>query len=454
MAAANASIYVLVNVVEMEQCSEMDEACELDFKLYNTNLVFDRSGCIVSRYRKFNLFVEPYMNVTESAETATFETDFGVTFGHFICFDILFKSPAIDLINMNVTHILYPSMWFSETPFLTSVQIQQSFAQRNNIVLISAGTNSPANSNTGSGIFVGRHGAIEKIISFKNESRMMIAEVPKNVDDLEYEPPAPSVAPYSPLEMTELNLWNFSPPTTFPLTGYFESTVDNVSCEFNVNFTKLDVSDEDVGYGYRLAVFSGVRNYANIVNGGEIHCAIIPCIDENDEETCGHNVKESERLVPSVEFQDIFIKLIVNDDEESYLVMPTTLDTSINPLATRKYVFLHHIEGESQNYSIKSTVDLSNLMTFGIYGRNFNLDNKVFENDEADDSLNVPSENDENNETISLGGDDDDDNDFRLKMIIYVVLMVVLSVVTSIMVYRKLQTPYIKPDLNKRKSCI
>lgn len=59
------------------------------------------------------------MNVTEEAEIATFETNFGVTFGTFICFDIMFEKPALQLVRQGVKHIVYPTMWFSEVPFLT-----------------------------------------------------------------------------------------------------------------------------------------------------------------------------------------------------------------------------------------------------------------------------------------------------------------------------------------------
>lgn len=105
------------------------------------------------------------MNSEEVAEVATFETDFGVTFGHFVCFDILFRTPALDLLDKNVRHFLFPSMWFSKMPFLTSTQFHSAWAYKNNVVLISSGANSPVNGSTGSGIFVGKHGAIELIVS-------------------------------------------------------------------------------------------------------------------------------------------------------------------------------------------------------------------------------------------------------------------------------------------------
>jgi hypothetical protein len=47
------------------------------------------------------------------------ETDFGVKLGIFTCFDILFKSPAQDLAEEGVDGVIFPTMWFSELPFLT-----------------------------------------------------------------------------------------------------------------------------------------------------------------------------------------------------------------------------------------------------------------------------------------------------------------------------------------------
>jgi pantetheine hydrolase len=397
------------------------------------------------------------MNVTQKPEISTFETDFGVTFGHFICFDILFKSPALDLINnLNVTHILYPTMWYSEIPFLTSVQIQQSFAERNNVVLLSAGANSPENSNTGSGIFVGKHGAVDKIISYKSESRMLIAEVPKDVNDDDYEPGIPSTEPYTQEEMNEMKLWKFVSKKTYPLTHHKIIELNQAECEFHLNYTEHDIYDDEKHFGFRLAAYSGTRSYEGIINAGELHCAIVSCSDPSDEDTCGQKVT-SERSTPSVTFHQIVIKLNLHDDEEkNYLIMPTSLDTSILPLSSHLYQFKHmHVSG-GQKYSMKSVQVNETMMTFGIYGRNFKLDNKNFhiddnELDSSDEMLR--SDDSEVNDTTERDSEDEV-SDLQLKMSIYIVIMVVLSIITSIMVYRKLQTPYIKPDVNRRKFSI
>lgn len=89
--------------------------------LYNTNVVFDRKGAVISRYRKFNLFLEPGVNTTYKAERTTFHTDFGVRFGHFICFDIMFHDPAEFMVRTGVTDFVFSTMWFSQMPFLTGI---------------------------------------------------------------------------------------------------------------------------------------------------------------------------------------------------------------------------------------------------------------------------------------------------------------------------------------------
>lgn len=100
-AARDNQIYVLVNVVEKDFCTPGSDACKPPYNvqndgysLYNTNIVFDRKGRIISRYRKVNLFIEPSTNDPLDQPLPIFETDFGVKFGHFICYDILFKYPA------------------------------------------------------------------------------------------------------------------------------------------------------------------------------------------------------------------------------------------------------------------------------------------------------------------------------------------------------------------------
>lgn len=181
--------YVVVGIVTKVACPDDDMIEQNDprdcadrqdaMSYYNTNVVFDRNGTVVSRYRKFNLFGEDVDRPFEPS-LAFFDTDFGVKFGHFICFDILFRYPALELIRSeNITDIIYPTMWYSEMPFLTAVQVQHSWALTNNINLLAAGANNPAVGSTGTGIFAGRKGSLISVMEAMNATNLYTATVPK-----------------------------------------------------------------------------------------------------------------------------------------------------------------------------------------------------------------------------------------------------------------------------------
>lgn len=268
---------------------------------------------------------------------------------------------------------------------------------------------------------------------------MIIAEIPKDVNDPEYSPSEPSVKPYTPEEMQGLKVWTFQLKNPHQLQASYESTDGNLTCKFEVDFSSKHDDDE---IEYEFTVFSGIRSYAGIKNAGEIHCAIILSADSKE-----YNEKGS-----TVEFDRIHIEAVINDDPKGFLVMPTSLDSSILPLSTNKYIFEQDIDGDEQKYSMKSTQKLSNLITFGIYGRNFNLDSDALEANMVQRLSVDPSENEIEPNEIEVE-DESTEIDLSVKMTIYVFLMIVLSVVTTIMVRRKLQTPYVKPDLRQaRKS--
>uniref|UniRef100_A0A146LGU5 Vanin-like protein 2 n=1 Tax=Lygus hesperus TaxID=30085 RepID=A0A146LGU5_LYGHE len=171
--AKNYSIYVAVNLHERYT----DPNTTKSFK-YNTNVVFNREGAIVARYRKFNLYGEG-VNITDNPEHSFFDSDFGVRFGQFICFDILFKEPTLVLINKyNVTDFIFSSHWFSELPFLTSVQRQWSWAVGNDVNLISAGVNNVTSGSSGSGIFRGKNSNNLYTLSTMTGSTLLIGDVP------------------------------------------------------------------------------------------------------------------------------------------------------------------------------------------------------------------------------------------------------------------------------------
>lgn len=122
-AARKYAKYVVINLTEQELCSAVPEdtrpCASSGLNIYNTNVVFDRSGAVVSRYRKVHLYGEN-KNSTLVPEFGWFDTDFGVRFGHFVCFDILFYSPAQEMVDSyGIKDFIFTTMWFSQLPFLT-----------------------------------------------------------------------------------------------------------------------------------------------------------------------------------------------------------------------------------------------------------------------------------------------------------------------------------------------
>lgn len=127
--------YVVINLTEKSICPDKQQIefndsrpCSDDkINKYNTNVVFDRDGRVISKYRKFNLYGELGVIQPLFPQSIPFTTDFNVTFGQIICFDILFYSPTMDLVKQGVRDFIYPTMWFSKAPFLTGKCFSFSF---------------------------------------------------------------------------------------------------------------------------------------------------------------------------------------------------------------------------------------------------------------------------------------------------------------------------------------
>lgn len=177
-AAKQYNAYLVVNYIEKEDCNN----CGGDNKnLYNSNIIFDRNGTIISRYRKYNLFQEFSFNITHEPDISIFETDFGVKFGHFICFDILFETPALELLRKHkITDIVYPTHWFGELPFLDALSVQAAWSYANDVNLLASGFNNPTTGSTGSGIFTGKYSKIPGLIhADRKKNALLITNIPK-----------------------------------------------------------------------------------------------------------------------------------------------------------------------------------------------------------------------------------------------------------------------------------
>ncbi|XP_075154931.1 biotinidase [Haematobia irritans] len=379
--ARSRKLYVVINVVEKVKCWPTDGSCTNGLKTYNTNVVFDREGRVISRYRKTHLYRYEWRstNVMENPDLATFTTDFGVTFGHFICFDMLFYEPAQILVEkMNITDIIYPTYWFSELPFLTAVQLQEGWAYANNVNLLAADGSYPQEQNTGSGIYAGRFGRLTAVIHEEPTTKLLIAKVPKrNVRQIQQNPvtfkplfePKVETPRFTKLSLLrDYNVDIFSTKLLNDTLTRFNETIchNNFCCNFNIERTKIQDLPAHQNYQYRVAAYSGNQTtFQRIDNSNQSVCALIACTGA-ELYTCGHIFPESVRVGNKYYFNSI--KIVGNFVEaKRRLIMPSTVDGLMMPLTIDSYTWLEEKRNGSTRVEINLTTPQQNLLTFGIW---------------------------------------------------------------------------------------
>ncbi|KAL9702749.1 hypothetical protein quinque_006267 [Culex quinquefasciatus] len=380
-------LYLVVNLVEKAHCPEgYDWRACADNGLYhfNTNVVFDRQGVVIARYRKHTLFDEPGINTTIFSSRATFQTDFGVEFGTITSFDILFDDPAMELIRSGVTDIILPAMWISGLSFHTGVQVQQAWAYRNNVNLLAAGASYPEVGSTGTGVYAGKRGRIVSVMNHNAETKLYVASVPK-IDRPQAEVRKQPVIKYSPAQMSNLKMLRdpIDGYTTveLPLTknDQFEASLchDRVCCNFTIDYELSAPITTQQFYRYRLAAFDGARSFQGFAEARVTVCAVLACTGTTLA-SCGTRFESGANSVPMVVFNSIELKETVDLEgsflgEQTYMVLPTSLDTSILPLEVDEFEYSERDVTTDGKLIIETTHKLvkprSDLYSFAIWGR-------------------------------------------------------------------------------------
>lgn len=405
--AAEVGKYLVINLSEIFDCKS---CAPHGYVWYNTNVVFDRNGAVIARYRKFNLLGEHGTERTYVPEIVTFETDFGVTFGLFTRSDVLFARPALELVKRDVKDLIMPSMWQAELPYLTSTQVYESWAYSNNVNLIVAGGNNEATGSTGTGVFNGRSGAILSFVTGEPTRRLFPVRVPIN--------PGIRTANHIPLEdsdteagrlhgkfLEEINIERdfLEQFTTLQINP--ERYHDHIGqiicngffcCEFSVTLTI--VPDQDVTHYYRFAVFDGYRSLSKHSDTYISTCGIIACRNQSLS-SCGLPMNENSNYLA---FNEIVItgKFQANGT----LAMANSLDDMLHPLSVDQYTFYSSVNYSTNQQDVQLTLSsgsAANLQTFAIYAINY-------ENFEYFNPIEAPPEPTTESSSIEFGAVEDD----------------------------------------------
>ncbi|XP_070500719.1 vanin-like protein 1 [Chironomus tepperi] len=378
--------YVVINVITKAKCPDTEMIFNDDprncsdtrdgFSYYNTNIVFNRDGDIISSYRKYHLFGERLDKPYKPA-LVTFDTDFGVTFGHFICFDMHFRYPAVELVRGHkVTDIIFTSKWFSELPFLTAVQVQQYWAHSLDVNLLAAGANYPRVASTGSGIYGGSKGPYIAEMSPINQSKLYTAKIYKKIPQNEAIKIEHKVTRHTKDEMKSLDIWRDQLDVydiqflndTDGLNIMTRNVCNHtVCCNIKVNYT-IKNSTTKPHYQYAIAFYFGNRTFSGVVETGIAACAIIAC-PQRDIVSCGTRDESLENIY---EWNLIEINGEFPMRYDQYFYMPSTLDDNILPLVPE--LFDYNVDSgrkDGINVVMKLNKHVDNLLTFGIWGRDF-----------------------------------------------------------------------------------
>eukprot|EP00099_Drosophila_melanogaster_P016550 NP_572298.1 biotinidase [Drosophila melanogaster] len=390
-------LYVVINVVEKELCahgagSDTYNPCPSSgVRYFNTNVVFDRRGRIVSRYRKTHLWRHEYVStsVLRSPDISIFRTDFGVTFGHFICFDMLFYDPAMKLVKEHkITDIVYPTYWFSELPFLGAVQLQEGWAFGNDVNVLAADASNPDGRTSGSGIYAGRGGRLVAEIFEQPTTKLLIAEVPKR----EHGQLAPTFTPiFEPQRKTQR------------LTGlatYRDNNVDifeselldddflsferqlchgSFCCTFSIERKVTSAAENELpssgakSYRYRIGVYWGNETTVIGVDRTEqATCALFACTDVRLA-SCGYIYPENEEVINTHHFTKLSISgNFPAAPRGRRLIMPSSLNALFLPVSVSDYEWIESPEA-ANNLDKTILVDLklakaqNDLLTFAIW---------------------------------------------------------------------------------------
>lgn len=343
--------YIVITINEKVRCSK----CAQGTLTYSTNVVFDRRGAVISRYRKSHLYwKDVYEKDAFDPEVKTFTTDFGVTFGHFIGFDLLFYSPALELVESGITDFIHPTYWFQEFPFLTSLQLYQGWAYANDVNLLSAGGSLPSNRNTGSGIFAGKYGALTSIISETPTRKMIVAKVPKKTKNNSFKP---QVKTEFPNRLTEI-AWNRDYNVDLFATELLDSSQkyenhrvchNSFCCSFSVIF-KPSKSDAQLRkYKYRIGVYEGPGTLQRMEKAEFGICTIMACTN-SELWSCGNIFNGPDPVGNDFQFLNITIKGNYTK-RQKMLVIPSTVDSAFQPLPVDSYQYSRSDNDDDDGYS-------------------------------------------------------------------------------------------------------
>ncbi|GIY66298.1 vascular non-inflammatory molecule 3 [Caerostris extrusa] len=385
------NIYIFANLIAMESCEstcdvDQIDSCEFNCPedgvyFFNTDVVFDREGNIVARYRKVHPFFE-VVNAPEKPEFETFETDFG-KFGMVVCFDLVFGEAVLLAEKHGIDTLLYATYWYDDMLVLHSVEYQQSWAIANGVNVLAANTHAPGTGSLGSGIYSKTNGALIYTYEPDGKSKLLIANVPikENVKipdissmieiapdeaipkietgekfpENSYEKIAgPAIDKYGDYKYYKSQFENYTLTKLEKPSGEIQACSNEFCCS-------LSYSTQNLQEDFYLAAYSGLNHVKNYFQWCEEACVLTRC-DPLDGKPCVVQPPTSKTVFQAVELKGNF---------KAKRVYPTVSKTRKRLAPKREWDFNRN-EAET-TLAFQSDSDVP-LLKVGLLGRCYEKD--------------------------------------------------------------------------------
>lgn len=353
-------MYLVVNAGDVKWCNRTtDSKCPEDQRYqYNTNVVYDTEGCLVVKYHKQNLFFESQFNTPDKVTYAVFDTPFG-RFGTFTCFDVLFKEPAIPLVeHYGIDTVLFPTAWMDALPLLAAVQFHSAWARGMGVNFLEANLQIPEAKFCGSGIYTSNgDGVYERNV--RSNKEVLLIKTVMNSNDKEKEMIRYKMNLTNVIYATEATFssYLFGDKFTFSYletrNGTLKVCQNNLCCSLTYEYTPGKTSSEEK---YALGTFDGLHT-----KEGQYYqqiCTVLRC-KGIDKSSCGEPVTESDTTFSLIDLRGNF-----KHDH----VFPEVLTTGVN-LAFNAWQF----DKTEHRIYLNKSIDKP-LLSAALYGRVYSLD--------------------------------------------------------------------------------
>lgn len=349
---------IVVNMGDVQPCHPLvDSNCPLKTrKQYNTDVAFDTDGCLLAKYHKQHLYFEGAFDTPETVNHAIFTTSFGIRFGLFTCFDILFEKPAMDLVRQyNVTNFVFPTGWINQFPHLSGTEVQQAWSRVTSTNLLAANQHLPIVGFTGSGIYSTGHALAVFASYLADKEAVLVARVPTNANAIQFNPDAYHVHDGYEPGMVMNFLPHNQPQFTFQQLsgrdGHVEVCHNDLCCHCNYSRS----SDSEL---YALGAYSGL-DQSKPEEYKMQACMLTRCVN-GSVSSCGEQVYVANTSFSIVELEGNF--------NSSAVIFPDLLSGDRNLLLPVEVV----VEGGKlrSNFTTSSS-NQPTLLAVTLYGRIF-----------------------------------------------------------------------------------